>query len=391
MRSVILLDVDGVIVEPRAYQGCIPQTVALWARSQGLSLRREDLPTLEDVHTFEASGVHDVWDITAICCALVFHQSRKTEALIPAAGSLVDYRKTAIMLAPAVARGAHPPLVVLDAYRTLVSEHAGDLQVLEELLSESRDVYRCKTTAWFQNLLLGSHLFETTYGIPAAFAADTPLLEREDEVLIRAEKVEALRSLAREGKASVGVYTARPSAAPLDENTLRAYSPEAEVAMRMAGMSDFPLVGMGMMEWLAERKTKHAAELTKPHFTHAIAALLRALYPQADLPALLEEAFEISWNLRPLEESRLAEALREGLRIYVCEDTLAGLQPFTRWIERFECSRLPAPQLHSLGVATSDDKRKALQTLTSEVHPDINSALESIFAHLGGDLVSPKA
>src|SRR5690606_31264294 len=91
----------------------------------------------------------------------------------------------------------------------------------------------------------------------------------------------------------VCIYTARPSGPPPDAGSSIGFSPEAEFAIELCGIASgaIPLIGMGMMEWLASKSGCGPEDLTKPNTTQACAALA-ACVNQSSNSRLLSACYE---------------------------------------------------------------------------------------------------
>jgi hypothetical protein len=172
------------------------------------------------------------------------------------------------------------------------------------------------------------------------------------------------------------MYTARPSHAPTGAlGTIKGYSGEAELAMELAGVSEFPLVGMGMMDWLAARHNERSADLTKPNTTQAMAALLAAIARKSDADTL-EQAYRLDRKLLDPRDSLLEPLRRNHFTVYVFEDTVSGIKPMLTVAERlYEMNyRFSA---RPMGIARDHGKRQALQKFC-QVFDDVNLALRAI-------------
>src|SRR6185369_15775194 len=98
--NVMLFDVDGVLVEPRAYRISIRRTLEVLLGSNEMLLEESE------ISYFESRGVHVVWDITNIVYAL----------LSIANGTRPGYKAFADELAASASRGliTHFPLVAVE-------------------------------------------------------------------------------------------------------------------------------------------------------------------------------------------------------------------------------------------------------------------------------------
>ncbi len=374
--KILLFDVDGVLVDPIAYrQGIIAVLKELLPTlSNGL---QPPLPDEADIATFEASGVHDVWDITNIIFALWIVRATQSQSV-----AKEDYQKLAITLA-SISDGIHPPLAALEMFceeiaSASINAHTKDecLVKLKSFLLETRSAYGSVGTRLFQNIILGSSEFEKTYGLKSEFSGPS-LMTSVDRALINRDSVAKLKNLQKSAVYKVGVYTARPSHPPSDcDTSLKGYSPEAELALSICGMADFPLVAMGMMDWLADRKGDRSENLTKPNVTQACAALLASVAGQSKCD-VIEEAYNLDKLGKHPDNTALFRVKENNIQVYVFEDTISGIKPMIELGERlrhfnYKISIIP------LGITSDSNKKASLTQLCDQVFPDVNEALETV-------------
>ncbi|HEY9719433.1 MAG TPA: hypothetical protein V6C69_18285 [Trichormus sp.] len=381
--NVLLFDVDGVLVEPRAYRLCIDRTLEVLLPQIGIATPSDFLPSYDDVSYFEAQGIHDCWDITNIIYAQIVaatgdRPNRATDLVIPAYQPFVDRIRRANA-------ELHPPSVAasLLAVRTDAPNDFAEQKKFTELvdcLHGSRSVYKSHVTRLFQNILLGSSIFESTYNLPSQYDGK-PLLQAEDRVLLGTATVEKLKDLHARAPEhwKMAIYTARPSLKPeFAGGSSAGYSPEAEIARQSAGLNKFPLIGMGTMEFLAERTNDLAQNLVKPKTTQAFAALLSALNGSVNMN-LLEQALAMGVRDALPESTALAQWKDTPLNIYVFEDTVSGIIPMDIVAKRLR-EHGYSINLTSLGIAKQKDKREALLKFCPAVYDDVNDAFDFVMS-----------
>ncbi|RTL42700.1 MAG: hypothetical protein EKK48_11995 [Candidatus Melainabacteria bacterium] len=411
-RRIFLFDVDGVIVNPIAYRLGITRTLTELCKKIGLTDIPSILPTEAEVSAMESQGVHDVWDMTNImfCDILttIAVQSYVTQDHLPArdvsgrlAGSKVQnsdeidevlslfssvhtstMRPDYMTLAKEMAVNdthSHPPDIALQLFSQKllpVNQSSYWLELLKRFLIGTRSVYSSLGTRLFQNIILGSSNFERTYELKSA-CEGAGLLETEDKTLISKETVDKLKELSRDAANSVGVYTARPSLPPTHAKVSSVgYSPEAEIALDNAGMRSFPLIAMGMMEWLAKEHGQRTEDLTKPNSTQAVAALINTITQGQDVLAL-HEAYAIDKQEKDPGTTSLSTIKEADTVIYVFEDTISGIVPLLKTTELLQ-SRGFNIKLEPLGIANEQSKRIALEQYCQQVFSNVNDAFASI-------------
>jgi hypothetical protein len=378
--NVLLFDVDGVLVEPCAYRICIDRTLEVLLPQIGIATPAELLPSHDDVSYFEAQGIHDCWDITNIIyaqiVAAIWDRPNKTAPLI-----IPNYKPFVDRIRQANS-DTHPPSVAATLLTTRVNSTAGSEKLTElvECLRGSRSVYKSRVTRLFQNILLGSSIFESTYNLPSQYNGG-PLLQAEDRVLISTATVAKLKDLHARAPEQwkMAVYTARPSLKPdFAGGSSAGYSPEAEIAQQSAALNELPLIGMGTMEFLAERTGELAQDLVKPNTTQAFAALLSALHGSVKLN-LLEQAYELGAREGSPRDSVLDPWKHTPLNIYVFEDTVSGIIPMDIVAKRLREYGYSI-NLTCLGIATQKDKRETLLKFCPAVYDDVNGAFDSVIS-----------
>ena len=400
-QHILLFDVDGVIVNPVAYRLGITKTLIELCEKIGLQNPNEILPKEAEIAAMEAQGVHDVWDITNIifCDILTtialqanpietlsnFPHDSTTEHLhaLKVLNPVIprpDYLQLARDMASTAAH-SHPPDIALQMFCSKLSVSAVCqnkvwMDLLNRFLVGTRSAYSSFGTRLFQNIILGSKDFERTYQLGCEYKG-VGLLRAEDKTLINQQTVDELTELNKKGSCAVGVYTARPSLPPKLANTSPVgYSPEAEIALENAGMLSFPLIGMGMMEWLGKQHNERTEDLTKPNSTQALAALINTITSGQDVVALTE-AYAIDKQDKSPAKTHLKAIRGTRTVIYVFEDTISGIVPLQKTTKMLK-SKGFSIQLEPLGIATDPNKRAALEQHCKQVFSDVNEAFQSI-------------
>lgn len=372
MRTIILLDVDGVLVYDGGYRASAVATINYFAAQLGL---RGMAPTEEEIDAFHAAGFTNEWVFNPLAVGIL--------RLAAAQGKPVrrpDY------LAWIERTRAHPGnpteravAVLLDelARLSLPGSRRSRLEAdLKALLADPYDVYRCPTTQVLQEFALGSRLYADYYGLPSRF--DSPsLLEQEDEPALTPEGRARLERLVVAQGAQVCIYTARPSGPPSLDASLPALkagdfplAPEAELAVRLLDLEQYPLIAMGRMQWLADRHGETAEALTKPSPVQVLAALGAAVSGE-EVPAL-EAAYALyrHGQFRP----PLADLTGQHIQVFVLEDATLGLQAAAdglRLLEKYGLST----QMRGIGVTRSPAKTAALIPYCETIVPDVNVGL----------------
>jgi hypothetical protein len=411
--KIFLFDVDGVLVEPFAYRSGVGKTLQLLCRKIGLSECATLLPSVNEILHLESCGIHDVWDMTNIMFAQVLlsvrdrllesganpnWQNQVTVQLqldaVKKSGCTSIPRPNYIQLADAIANEPsakvmpHPPDV---AKRILLGEIAetgsewalaGWLDICEHFLSHTRSAFDNTATRYFQNIILGKDVFERTYGLPDEYGG-TSLIEQQDKALLRQSTAAKIIEASRQQQVRCAIYTARPSLPPpvaLGEKRedSKGYSPEAELAVQMAHMTSFPLVGMGTMEWLAKKHSRRTEDLTKPNTTQALSALIAAVTGTCEV-ATVQEGYALDFEKIDLKDSSLAPFLAEHTTVYVFEDTISGIIPLKSVEARLRAKGCDI-EVVPYGIANSETKAASLAKAAAKVYADTNEAANDALA-----------
>lgn len=412
--KIFLFDVDGVLVEPVAYRSGVGKTLQLLCTKIGLADGASLAPSLNEILHMESCGIHDVWDMTNIMFAQILLNlhcklleegtnlnlpgesvQAKFEAIRNAGCSSIP-RPPYLELADAIAKEPsakvmpHPP----DVAKRILNEMAvktgsewarsGWLDIFEHFLSHTRSAFDNTATRFFQNIILGKDVFERTYGLPDEYGG-TSLLQEQDKALLRPNTAERIRTACNQNQLRCAIYTARPSLpppqppgfGPLDS---QGYSPEAELAVQMAHMNGFPVVGMGTMEWLAKTHSRRTEDLTKPNTTQALSALIAALKGTCET-SIVEEGYALDFVHEELKDSMLEPLLGEPSSVYVFEDTISGITPLKTVESRLQqlgCQIEVVPY----GIANSASKSAALAKAAAKVYSDVNDAVSDALARV---------
>ncbi|MFC2029436.1 hypothetical protein ACFLWA_01760 [Chloroflexota bacterium] len=387
-RTIILLDVDGVLVYDRGYRAGIVATVNHFAGQLGL---QGMAPTQEEIDALHASGFTNEWDLNPFVVGVL--QLAATGGAPVQRPDYPDWGRRAENRAGRPSQRALGVLLEGLAQLALPEFRQAELKAdLESLLADTYSVRRCATTQVQQEFVLGSQLYGSHYGLPPRFSSPSLLLEEDEPALDSAGKACLERLVAEQG-AQVCVYTARPSGPPAtidpsaserDDPSIPAgansfpLAPEAELAVQLVGLEQYPLVAMGRMQWLADRHGETVESLTKPSPAQMLAALGAALSGQESVA--LEAAYAL------YEHSQIQEPLDmlvdAPFEIYVLEDAVPGLQAAAGGLRILEAQGIQA-ELRGIGVTRSEAKAHALAPFCRTIVPNVNDGLKWIELDLG--------
>ena len=373
--TVLLLDLDGVLLRDSGYHRTLIEAVDLLGRALGFPAVGLERHTID---VFEAAGVTSEWDSSAICAALLLERAWTEDpglrlpvtpplALRPANGltppDLGAFAQRMLALAePEASPLERAERLLLEAPSRHTLHHE---QALRGLLRGARSLDGL-TFRLVQELNLGSQAFEASSGIPAALGCESRLATHDRPALAAAGQA-ALRAWLREPGRRAAVMTNRPSRPPAGYLS----TPEAELGLRAAGFPDLPVAAMGGMGWLAHQRGFDEQALLKPSPAHALAALRLAL--GEPLEAALEAAAALGLDGR--DDGGWGALDRS--RIVVFEDAAKGLTSAVRAAALLErCGVRAALDLR--GVASDPAKTAALRRAGGRVFADLPAALAGL-------------
>lgn len=317
MNRIILLDIDGVLVQPGGYRAALRATVKRFIGEYAIE---EELPV-----SMEKRGISSEWDMSPLIIAAYWEDVLSRQPMDNLsddpviAGGQIQSRRTVekpknLSIPPFELVDGHYPVdaaYVAGCFPSIPSE------LRKNLMTESRDVYKSHTFRTFQHYTLGSEMFGVTYQLPAELEAQSLLLT-EDKANVSAEIRERLR-LERN---SIAGFTARPSKPPREwDGSHVGYAPEAELGLELAGLADIPLMSFGKLEFIAAQHGLNPATLMKPSPFHALAGILAAW--TGDELSALNAAYE--WHTSGKLNEKFNE-LPRSFELYVIEDTMGGVR-----------------------------------------------------------------
>ena len=322
MTSVLLLDIDGVLVRPGGYRAALHATLNHFVHLMGLP--HFEFPE-EKLAGFERRGITSEWDMVPLLLAVLWddiltHQPLNdlppdvSSAAIEIGKSLNGYLPSDLVIPEfELVSGQYPVETALRA-GTFPSI---PLALRTSLMHRSRDVRASHTMRIFQHYTLGSQAFSQTYDLPAEIESDSLLQEYD-----RSNIDEAVRDKLRQSGAHLAAFTARPSAPPreIDVPPL-GYAPEAEIALELVGLSGIPLISFGRLQYLGEQRGYDPEILLKPSPVQALAGIAAAL--TGDEWSALQAACD--WYETGQLKGLLAE-LPHSFDVSIVEDTLSGIR-----------------------------------------------------------------
>lgn len=326
-NTIVALDVDGVLVRPTGYRQAVSLTIEYFANrlevdSDEFMVDDRNRAFGRNMSYFEAEGIHDPWDVSAIIVSLM--QLRRGGIDI-SPGEALDLIRTNS------SPQSHPPEVLLEQLQVRSPQLTPEiLDEITKTLSKTRDPFSNEVTSVFQEYVLGKDAFEETYGRSSRTGAEESLIKTKDQSLIDDSGRREIERISQNG-GKVVIYTGRPGSPPSDaqREPFDGYAPEAELAVEKSKVRAIGIVSMGSMEWLGRVTGTPVEDLTKPNPTQALAAVLSALRGRTDVEVLMDaytwgQTGEAPQEMQPFIQSKAR------LKLVVVEDSPAGVRAFIK-------------------------------------------------------------
>ena len=390
-RTLLLLDVDGVLVAPSGYKQALQAALDYYAERMGqppIGL------TLDEIAYFEALGMTNEWLSGPMCLAAVLIAAGQAMpgvirdtldemlAAIRTSGHVVrrpDFSALAseiIGAYPIAIHQAEPHLKILGAKSPRLKP------VLDELLGDIWPPAGPVGTI-IQQLTLGHARFEQTYGVKAVLSSESLLATLDRPNLSQAMSARLVGRLELRNGLGAAIFTARPSLPPrgVAEDDLGGleqfnFPPEAEFAVETLGLSGaVPLIAEGRTMWLEKRLGKVRGSYIKPSPVQALAAIGAAL-SHDERAALLAAGALVE---RGEVTGPLAELASGETRVVVVEDSKSGMVSVQQAVDMLRGHGLNVT-FEAVGVANEASKREALSRVADRVESSVDEALEPYLA-----------
>jgi hypothetical protein len=322
MTTILLLDIDGVLVHPGGYRAALHATLNHFVNLMGLP--HFEFPE-EKLAGFEKRGITSEWDMVPLLLAVLWDDilARQPLSNLPA-----DVSSAAIEIGKAL-NGYLPSELIIPEFELVTGQYPVEtalqsgyfpsipLALRTSLMHRSRDVRSSHTMRIFQHYTLGSRAFNQTYALPVEIESES-LLRKHDQPIIN----KVIRERLRQSGAHLVAFTARPSAPPreIDVPPL-GYAPEAEIALELVGFPDIPLISFGRLQYLGSQRGYDPETLLKPSPVQALAGIAAAL--AGNEWSALQAACD--WYETGQFTGLLAE-LPQALDVSIVEDTLSGIR-----------------------------------------------------------------
>ena len=367
--QILLLDMDSVLLNPMGYYRALQETVGLVATTLGFAGRRL---TQDEIEHFEAAGVTSEWESSAICACLMLRAAWNAgiDIDMPGKPPLPMAEPHGLMWPDLKAffrkltdqDPSERALVRAEELLMGSAVSASRAARYQELLRQARHIDGTLTHRLFQELALGSDVFQQTYHLAPILHTPSYLFEYDESFLPAAHLAHLLAWLDRPGHTAV-IFTNRPSAPPDGHFD----TPEAELGRQVVGLDNVPVMGGGGAGWLAVQHGLDIETYLKPSPVHALAALAMSLTGDQK-EALLSAHKHASGDHQPLF------AALDGAQVFVFEDSVKGMQSARLASERLADAGVEI-ELGLLGISPEGAKRDRLKAYGVNVYDDISEAL----------------
>jgi hypothetical protein len=414
IKRILLLDIDGVLLQPGGYRKAVKATINYFTRQAGLP----DLsPEEEILALFESKGITNEWDIVPICLATILETILESypEIILPVEWALaaaninsqkatitsLEYRKKILEISRFLKTGKSPSKVIFEAGLNRLEGAPFPLiskqPLFITLFNDNKNVEGSITTRVFQNFVLGSDLFQEIYHLDPLIITPS-YLNQFDQPNLSERNCHEILLLSKAGIISPVAYTARPSLPPGTTITSEAgYSPEAELALKLVGMEDIPLIAYGRLMFAAQLFQVSTDLLIKPSPFQSLAAISVAVMSKKDEEKALIFAGNIceASGLFPNRNERTPERkyfdpgvsdFLLKLRAYrlvidIIEDSPIGLTAAKHACQILSGFNVSA-EIHGWGVAQDRSKKTALEEMGAEVYSSTDEVISIVLKDL---------
>jgi len=309
--DILIFDMDGVLIKPRGYHRALKETV----RQAGISTEFGEV-VLSDtqIAQFEAVGISSEWHSSALCMAVMVLEKHKgvsrgkgqDQPIILDLENLFAAIAAQPMQDPALSRG----MAAISELAFQANVPAGQACLLVE---KSESIELSPTMKWFQELILGSKKYTSTYQKKPQFGTESYLILYDKQLLNTPMAESVLRWMENPDHGAV-IMTRRPSSDPQEI----AGAPDADMGAELVGLEGLPIVGYRELCWMAEKTGRKVGELSKPAHEHALAAILVASGWS------LEKS--LTYFIKPSAEWEMSDLRNlNNSTIFVFEDTPVGM------------------------------------------------------------------
>ncbi len=399
-KHVLLLDIDGVLVDPVGYRKAVFDTLGKFFRENGIP---NVVVLEEEIAAFESQGITSEWDmiplyiITWLESNSQKHPNQRNvtnwQDLIEILGINKEKHVSNLELIlhshKFFMRGSSPTRAFLNVFanQSLSCKYFPSLiaqkWVQQELLSGGTDSSSFKLLSEYQKKIQTKEIVEKD-GEWQELAGDDSYLLIHDEPLIDSRKVNFLRELMVSDNVILSTMTARPSyilEKDRDQHEIANIYPEAEISLKKTGLKFLPLAGFGQIQLLCASSQLTVDEIIKPSLYHAFLAFCQALsIPLPHTIKFISDQIKCAApyvNLHEFDEPCFQEWINHSrIHFHVFEDSNVGMQAVRKMQAMFFYNGIHA-LVHTYGIALDGQKILSLKNENACIYPSINQALSA--------------
>ncbi|KAA3646595.1 MAG: hypothetical protein DWQ07_10330 [Chloroflexi bacterium] len=365
--KILLLDMDGVLLTPQGYHKALQETVRLLAQTLGFG---DKTLSDEDIAAFEAVGITNEWDSSAISTALMLmevwrHDSQATYPSAINSDSIANHALKFPEFAPffqimeSTRANSSAPLERAQEAMTNLSQAVSteNQSRLLEILLNAHNIDQALSKRVFQELVLGSQKYSEIYKRESVLDTDSYLL-KHDRSNIPAELHKRLLKWLKVKNQHAVIFTNRPSLFP----NCNSGEPEAEIGAKLVGLEQLPYVAFGGLTWLAGELGMSNQELIKPSPVHALAAMRMALGDE------IESALMAGAKLVHDGSDDGKWQVLDGFEVSVFEDSIGGVLSLKAAQKVLNAHGVKI-NTKAYGISQAKTKQAALSQQGAEVYP----------------------
>lgn len=399
VRRFVLLDIDGVLINPAGYTKALYDTCDYLLNKLGL---RQITINKEIIPVFESIGITSEWDMIPIFLLLVvdecfasvnpvniadlkeshnFFSNIRIRLSVDKILAKVGELKTIIQPGESVCES-----IIRNNYR--INNHEWFLNVrlfanwmITDWLVGSRGFTRSEILQIFQTHVLGSDIYREITGLMPEFESKSYLIEH-DRIIINDFYRSKFQKVYDERKILSSFITARPSlhSAGFQTSNLNntgLYFPEAELALDLLGFQEVPVVGFGPLEFVGRSLGVSGNQLVKPSPVHALTAIMTAAGFHKEEAALTAYNYFVKKINTPVID--FFSQFDYPIEISIFEDSIIGIRSL-----KLACDQLINDGVEIIpscfGISEQPEKRKALENENAFIYPTINEAFSEYFS-----------
>jgi hypothetical protein len=392
--TFLLFDIDGVLIEPKGYRKAVYDSIIYFLHEIG----EEKISINEEIFTsFEAIGITSEWDMIPlfILCvienSLDYNHPDKSITDIQGLTQFLQNKKHLPNNDDFISLINKFQLYLSDGYspsesifkQFYIEENGKPFEniflytpwVVKDWIGNSRDFGKSIPLRYFQNLTLGSQLFQEISSLEPTIDTES-YLSMYDRPLINNETHKMIKDYARKDDFYISMMTARPSKNPGHEETIDVMScfPEAELAMQCLNMDDLACVGFGAMQYIGKLKGLSGDNFVKPSPVHAMTAILHA--GGINISEALLDAYEYLFNIKRNKVLEFFHKLSSPIEIFIFEDSIIGIQSLLKVHDALKSDGINI-KFTAFGISTEINKIKALEKENASIFPTINEAFST--------------